>query len=227
MAILNHHFRQIINSFQHISSQGKKLATLGYPDSLVTEDILQELYKDHKTLPLNDLSDSIRAHHGRGPEFQVYDLIKIFKERHDFDTTVFDISTHRGIETLINLNEPIEDKFKYQFDCVVDSSVLEHCFNVAQAFKNLCQLVKLGGVVSTVNPIYMYNHGYYNINPIMLRDGFVHNGFEVLYSAVIDIHGNVVESFTRKTVPIKVFNLFVAKKIEVKEFIYPIQKKGK
>jgi hypothetical protein len=150
-------------------------------------------------------------------------MLEILRQKHGFDYTVFDLHQHRGMETHLDSNQPLDPKYHRRFSCVIDASVLEHCFNVAQAFRNLCDMTALGGVVSTVNPVYMFNHGYYNINPIMLYDGFVLNGFKILSQEVMNLAGVRVEGFGLKSPPHKIFNLVLAQRVEDRPFQWPTQ----
>jgi len=227
MAILKLNFikihESVINNFD--LSQRKKVAFLGYPDLLVPKEILIQCLGEENLKKLNHDSKmtDIQLHHGYPSTFEIFSLLEIFDKIYNFETTVFDISNVRGIETNLDLNEPLPENYKNQFDAVIDASVQEHCFNIAMAFKNMCELVKLNGIASTVTPIYMFNHGYYNVNPIMPRDGFVHNGFSIIDKTVMSIAGDETFGFNKKSIPIRQFNLLTAKKIKEIDFKYPIQ----
>lgn len=227
MAILNLNFVRLHSALCQESSLEKrgKVAFLGYPDLLVSEQILLDSLGENnfKKISIDSRDDDIRKHHGYPDSFKIYSLIDIFDKIYNCDYVIFDVNNVRGIETYLNLNENLPDEYKNQFDVVIDASVLEHCFNIGIAFKNFCDLVKIGGIASTVNPIYMFNHGYYNINPIMIRDGFVSNGFTILNREVMLMNGDQVTSFGRKSNPIRHFNLFLAKRIIEKDFTFPIQ----
>ena len=85
-------------------------------------------------------------------------------------------------------------------------------------------MTALGGHVITIAPIYLFNHGYYNINPIMHQDGFSQNGFTVVSQHLINNNGAVVTGFSaKKTPPRQIFILTVATKTQEVEFRYPIQ----
>jgi hypothetical protein len=96
---------------------------------------------------------------------------------------------------------------------------------VAQAFRNLCDMTRVGGSVATVAPIYIFNHGYYNINPIMHQDGFEQNGFEIKSQELINNDGWLVTQFSgKKSDPrVRTFVLTVAQKQQQQPFKWPIQ----
>jgi len=227
MAILKLHWQLIHQTLATVTNSQKRLAILGYPDFLVDRSVLAQQYADVDQLPVDNEAASTKRKHRTAPTETVYDMVGILRQ-HGFDITIFDIKAHRGIETEVDFNYPFDQQYHRQFDCVIDASCLEHCFNIGQAFQNLCDLVAVGGVVSTVNPIYWYNHGYYNINPIMLHDGFLQNGFEIIEQTVMDINGDRVQGVSRKSNTHQQFNLVAARRVQDQQFQHPIQThKGK
>ncbi len=211
MGIINLHIRKI-NQLLHEHFEAdveKKIAIIGFPDLHQNVPLLEELFG--------------QALVQRSKVNGTAQLIELLNMKFNARCTVFDIHKHRGIETVLNLNEPLPIEFNNQFDFVIDSSCLEHCFNIAQAFKNLCEFVKVGGIVTTVAPVYDFNHGYFNVNPLFHEDGFRLNGFEILSQNVIDNVGDIVKDFGAKTHPRKTYILSTAKKNKECIFEYPIQ----
>lgn len=209
MGIMNHHLRKISQCLKAShADKHLRLAFLGYPDVALSQEVV-----------INAFGEQIEsAYRGR------YDLVSMLQEAYDCDITIFDVAQHRGMEQILDLNEPLPKDLRQAFDLVIDSSCLEHCFNVAQAFKNICELTAVGGHVVTIAPIYLFNHGYYNISPIMHQDGFEHNGFELISQNLINNNGEVVTGFSaKKTPPRQIFILSTAKKICQQTFRWPIQ----
>lgn len=209
MGIMNHQLRKISQCLG--SSQGVKsprVAILGYPDTALSEAVVIEtLGRDIEI-----------AHRGS------YNLVKMLQQAYDCSVRIFDVTQHRGVEELLDLNESLPENLYQAFDLVIDSSCLEHCFNVAQAFKNICDMTDVNGHVVTIAPIYLFNHGYYNINPIMHQDGFTHNGFELISQNLINNNGEVVVGFSaKKTPPRQIFILTTAKKTSQRSFRWPMQ----
>jgi SAM-dependent methyltransferase len=216
MGIVNLHIEKIDHLIKNYftSQSEKQVAIIGFPDMVQNLTVLEKIF-DKESLDKS-------YHNG------IYYLIDILKNQHNCHSTVFDIKKVRGIEEFLNLNLPLPDSFKGKFDFVIDSSCLEHCFNVPQAFRNLCDLVRIGGIVTTIAPISLFNHGYYNINPIFYEDGFLTNGFNLLSQTIVDNNGDIIIGFSSKTMARKCFILTTAIKIEEKEFTFPIQShKGK
>lgn len=158
---------------------GDAIASMGYPDILYPPDHLRQLIGDEKFLKLEyrEDSDEICNRHGL-PVHRVPDAEKLF-EQYGATLDVFDIVQERGTEIIVDLNHPIPENAKSQFDYVLDVGTLEHCFNVAQALMNMASLVKVGGIIIHENPFNWGNHGFWNVNPTLYHDFYEANGFEI------------------------------------------------
>ena len=78
-----------------------------------------------------------------------------------------------------------------RYRLVLDLGTLEHCFNIGQGMMNAAQAVVPGGYVVHTNPMSMFNHGFYNLNPTFYYDFYTQNGFEILFlSALQNTPGN-------------------------------------
>jgi hypothetical protein len=206
MGVLRQHLVRVGDSFRDIGTS--RVAVIGYPNTHTDADHVQRAFGDQT-------EEACR------PD---YNLLRILDHLgHTY--TVFDVTQHRGIECYIDLNDPLPAEHHGAFDLVVDSSCLEHCFNVAQAFRNLCEMVRVGGWVTTVAPIYIFNHGYYNINPIMHQDGFEANGFEIRSQELITNDGFLVSGFNGKKsdVRARTFVLTAARRCTEQPWRWPLQ----
>lgn len=230
MAVSNITYLKMIDVIkQHLSNvENKKVVCLGYPDLLVEERYLTSIYGEAfvKTIPEDKYSEDIRVWH-KSSLPKIYDAIFLLNH-HGFDVTIFDPVIHRGIETSVDLNEPIDEKFYNQYDLVIDTGTLEHCFNVGQAFKNVCKTVKVGGVFMTAAPMTKLNHGYWNFGTIVHYDGFTQNGFEILDRAFYH-RGEELQTgqINPKRIPLKSIATCIAKKTQDIEWTWPIQGKYK
>ena len=210
MGIMNHHLRKISQCLQASNADSHlRLAFLGYPDVALSKDVVVEAF-----------GEQIESAYSNG-----YDLVNMLKEAYNCSITIFDVAQHRGMEQILDLNEPLPENLCQAFDLVIDSSCLEHCFNVAQAFKNICEMTAITGYVITIAPIYLFNHGYYNISPIMHQDGFEANGFEIVSQELITNDGFLVSGFSGKKsdVRVRTFVLTAARKRQQQPWIWPIQ----
>lgn len=219
------YFTTLVKTIKPILSNNIKVLCLGYPDLLVTKDELENLLPDlAQDIPKDRCEKEIQTWHKRTHE--IYDPMYIFK-RWNFDVTIFDAVAHRGIETIVNLNENIDVKYHNQYNLIIDTGTLEHCFNVGTAFKNMCNCCAKDGYIFTAAPLTKINHGYYNFCPILYRDGFSFNGFEIVEQNYIR-RGEIVSSesiLKNKLLQTKVVNQVIAKKVSIKDWTWPIQGK--
>jgi hypothetical protein len=100
---------------------------------------------------------------------------------------------------------------------VFDLGTLEHIFDVAEGFRNVHRLLSKGGTVIHCAPVTMYNHGDYNLNPILFRDFYLANRYEILDhgmilapfqpfgSAISTLLGATGRRFTSDRVPVSWF----------------------
>ena len=230
MGIDNRYFSNMIEVIKdHLPStvENRKVLFLGYPDFLVDEPHLVSIFGQEfvNTIPEEPMSDAVRAWHNSTLP-KIFDPIWILKH-FNFDVVIFDIISHRGIETLIDLNEPISEVHIKQFDLIIDTGTLEHCFNVGQAFKNICSTVKKGGVFMTAAPVNNLNHGYWNFGTIVHTDGFQQNGFEILKITYTNGKNNIIdpELMIWKHMPTKTAMSTIAKRTIVKDWAWPTQGK--
>jgi hypothetical protein len=229
MGIDNRYFSDVIEVVKnHLPStvKNRKVLCLGYPDFLVDEQHLISMFNQEfvNNIPEDPMSDEVRGWH-KSLLPRIFDPLWIFKHL-GFDTVIFDLISHRGIETIVDLNEPISNTYFEQFDLVIDTGTLEHCFNVGQAFKNVCSTIKKGGIFITAAPISKLNHGYWNFGTNVHADGFTQNGFEILKTTYTCRSGVVEpELMTWKTVPTKTAVTTIAKRTVVTDWVWPTQGK--
>jgi hypothetical protein len=97
------------------------------------------------------------------------------------EVNALDYSAYEGANILHDLNRPIPDELKGQFDVVVEAGSLEHIFNFPIAIANLMQMTRVGGTIfaSTVSNN-LCGHGFYQFSPeLIFRVFSVENGFEL------------------------------------------------
>lgn len=136
-----------------------------------------------------------------------------------------DIKRHKGNEIVADINYPQEFG---RYDLVLDPGTVEHCFNIGRALINAAKSVRLGGRVIHGSPVSMVNHGYYNLCPMVLRDFYETNGFEVEFVGLYDQKNNRIcedlKLFARTEVPAESVVVFIAQcNREQNTFKYPIQ----
>ena len=82
---------------------------------------------------------------------------------------------------LQDLNVPIPDSLREQYDLVVDGGTLEHVFNLPVALRNLMEMVRVGGhALSITVANNCCGHGFYQFSPGLFFKVFSkENGFEL------------------------------------------------
>lgn len=98
------------------------------------------------------------------------------------DIHALDVSPYEGADILFDLNTAeLPERWRGQFDLVLDGGTSEHIFSVGQAIKNIAGLVKKGGFIYSIVPCAGWvDHGFYSISPSCLQDFYAANFFEVL-----------------------------------------------
>lgn len=154
--------------------------SLGYPDILASSEQLGALFGAELIEALEFRPDSaqIARWHGLSEESRIVESAH-FMALLGFDLEVLDVVEARGGELLLDLNEPVPERLHRRYALIIDPGTLEHCFNIAQAARNLAEMVAPGGCVFHGNPLNMYNHGFYNLNPTWYRDFYTAIGFEI------------------------------------------------
>lgn len=210
MAIDAVQWQQIIDS----GAKGTALSA-GFPDMLVKlpaiaprEDSLKVAKHHGLVAGQGDIADSIAAFRSLGLEL-----------------TVIDREVLQGCEQVYDLNEP--QAFDL-FDLVVDPGTTEHCFNIPQAWMNLASAVKVGGFISQALPLSMFNHGYWNPNPVAMLDFLEGNGFRIEQAVLRSAEGIFDLSGRARTrlmaVPDGTVTCILARRVEYVKFHYPQQK---
>jgi hypothetical protein len=90
---------------------------------------------------------------------------------------VVDVIQHRGVEKLLDLNQPQE--WPRRYGLVINPGTLEHCFNLGQAWKNAWDAVMPRGALLMIAPATMLNHGFWNFCPTAVYTWCEINGGEV------------------------------------------------
>lgn len=212
---------------------GMRVASMGYPDLIAPDEITNTFFPKGAEIVYSDQflyrkdSDEICKRHGLSYR-------KILDAEYFFSVLgckldVYDIVKERGCEIVLDLNERIDPILKaWGYDIVLDVGTVEHCFNIAQAMVNMAGMVKHGGYIIHENPFNCGNHGFYNLNPTFYADFYEANGFDVVGLCLSNRHGAQAVAppgarfkFTQE----EVNSFCVAKRVEMRTFVWPAQKK--
>jgi len=180
--------------------QGCRVASLGYPDLLVSEKRLIDMFGAEalsKVARRPDLDKILSLHGMTGQLDCVYDTIGLMASQ-GIHMDCLDIVAIRGSEIVVDLNEPVQKELNGQYDIVLDGGTMEHCFNVPQVLRNILSMTKTGGYIIHVNPLNMFNHGFYSFSPTFYHDFYTQSGNRL----VSEVHG-----FNGSALALNVFTL--------------------
>jgi hypothetical protein len=95
--------------------------------------------------------------------------------------TAMDASPFEGAEIVHDLNYPVPPELVGQFDTLFDGGTIEHVFNAPMAFENAKRMLKVGGLLLSVNAANnQLGHGFYQFGPdLMWRIFSKECGFQV------------------------------------------------
>jgi hypothetical protein len=213
-------------------SSGASVLSLGYPDLLADTRQLTELFGGtlRGKLEVRQDSTQMAAFHSSFGLDHVVETVSLFTALGlKFDC--IDVQRARGVERIVDLNHPLPEDLVGRYSLVLDLGTIEHCFNIGQAIANAAQAVAPGGYVMHTNPMSMFNHGFYNLNPTFYHDFYSQNGFEVLFmNALANVPGN--HDF-REVPPVARFAstlenaaiVVVARRRLSKPIVWPVQSK--
>ncbi len=107
-----------------------------------------------------------------------------FSTVHSVDVSDYESCTH-----LHDLNAPIPDEWRNQYDVVFDGGSLEHVFNLPVALKNCMEMVKTNGHFMAFTPCNGFmGHGFYQFSPELFYRVFSEeNGFELRSLVLIEM----------------------------------------
>lgn len=227
--------KQLLPTVEAGGCASRRIVSLGYPDILATPDQVRRIFGDgiFGQLRYREDSASILRWHGGGAEAgsgKVVDADSLFSAL-GYQLDVIDIVAARGGEIIHDLNEPLPEELKGRYAAVLDAGTLEHCFNIAEAVRSVSAMAAVGGIVMHGNPLNMYNHGFYNLNPTWYQDFYGTNGFAIeLMKVVVDAVaapklGDVPPYERFRGAPENAVLLVVARRREMKAVAWPVQKK--
>lgn len=109
-----------------------------------------------------------------------------------------DVSSYQGASHIHDLNRPLPRELEGQYDAVASGGTLEHVFDVANAFKCMAAMAKVGGEIICSAPVNNWiDHGFYQLSPTLKFDFFHANGFEFGSSrcSLVDPKSETIRSF--------------------------------
>lgn len=139
---------------------------------------------------------------------------------------------------ILDLNFPVPEDHKGQYDLITNYGTAEHVFNVYQFFKNVHDLSHESSIMIHTLPFQKYvNHGFYNFQPCFYDDLAYANNYEIIerYIDFHDINNNLSEAtivpYSKEILlekqllsnSLDLALIIVMKRTSEKEFVMPYQ----
>ena len=114
---------------------------------------------------------------------------KLFKYLGGVDVYSMDASPFEGASLIHALNDPIPESLNERFDTIFDGGTIEHVFDVKQVFDSVKKMLKMGGIILSVNAANnQLGHGFYQFSPeLMWRVFSPEAGFQVLKMQILPV----------------------------------------
>ena len=110
-----------------------------------------------------------------------FDSDLFFKLLNFSNVDSLDVNSYENATIIEDLNLPIKKKYYKNFDFIYDGGSLEHIFNISEALNNISRILKTNGYIMHLSPVNNYiDHGFYSINPTLLKDYYEQNNFKIL-----------------------------------------------
>ena len=159
-----------------------KILFLGYPDVLATEKTFSNLNLSVDWLSISKRKDSKEVWRGHGRDHGDYPMCesKALINAFGADCVVLDAIRWGGEDFVVDLNLPLSAELTNQlgvFDLIVDPGTVEHCFNIAQAFINITNLIAPSGFVYHQAAVAFPNHGFWSLSPTAFFDFYESRNF--------------------------------------------------
>jgi hypothetical protein len=194
---------------------GRRVLSLGYPDIVAPAEEVEQLFGCRPAR----FTDFGRWHGVDYPLPETAELFAAIGARLD----CVDIHPSRGIERVLDLNHPCE---LGAYDVVLDAGTIEHCFNIGQAIMNAAGAVVPGGHIYHSPPLSMTNHGFYNLNPTLLHDFYLQNGWRLEVLVGGNAQGKFsVPSTDRFVAPAEALLYCIARRENAAPLKFPTQSK--
>lgn len=186
MGIARSAFKLLLEEAKKGSFKGKKILQLGRQHTFLTfTDAIRLAEKANFNLfHFNDIQLSFNSELKSKGYIDDVTLFRLL----GFETVhSLDVSPYENPSIVHDLNSPIPAELYQQYDVVFDGGTLEHIFAISQAFKNIHELLKEGGVVIHSSPSHNHvDHGFYMFSPTLFSDYYSANKYQILTSYIFE-----------------------------------------
>ena len=117
----------------------------------------------------------------------------LFRDRYNIDDYL-DCDVNGRATLALDLNHPIPADLRGRFGTIVNGGTLEHIFDLKQSMENLHLLIKAGGTLIHMVPLTWYDHGFFNLNPILFHSLVKVNRYSILAEGYYVLAGALPDS---------------------------------
>jgi SAM-dependent methyltransferase len=163
----------------------RQTLTISRHQRFFSANVLAQLLRQYRGLSKSEIAAALES---------IWDPYadKLFKFLGAESVESMDYSSYEGAGIIHDLNLPIPDALKLNYDVVFDAGTLEHVFNFPVAIRNCMELLKVGGSLVLHTPANNYfGHGFYQFSPeLYFRVLSEENGFRVERIFAVESHGS-------------------------------------
>jgi SAM-dependent methyltransferase len=181
----------IIQEHLYRSLNGAKVLLIGRQSTDIPPKAMENLlalYGLKSRAPLTIEREGSMAHHiaTLAPGTPRITDESVFHSIADCTVAALDISDYEGAEIVHDLNLPIPDKYKGQYDFIFDGSCLDNIFNAPQALMTMSELLRPGGRILLHNACNSVATGYLQFSADWFIDFFAVNNYADCKSYVME-----------------------------------------
>jgi len=108
----------------------------------------------------------------------------LFEERYGI-SQYDDFDINGKAKYYLYLTNKLPDFLKEKYYTIMDIGTSEHIFDIANTFKNIYKMCKVGGVVIHDLPLHHWGHGWFNFTERTFRNISIINKFPIIYDGYI------------------------------------------
>lgn len=173
MGLFRADIMRLAHLFEKAGTENKSLCMMGKQDILMNRSSLLALLKRCNVRGKFKLLEN-------ADDKNALDSYTVFKMLGFSEVHAADISPYEGADILFDLAKDLPRGLVEKFDYVLDAGTLEHIFDLPCALRNMSNMVKAGGSVIHIVPLFGWlNHGFHNFSPILFEEFYQANNWKI------------------------------------------------
>ena len=168
----------LVEEFKSRPANDGKILQLGRQHLFIDESTLRQVAIEHSF----DLTEDFPRENVTTPILgnEFLDDGSFFSHLGFSSVESIDFSGDESPTYVHDFNEDVPDELHGRFDAVYDGGTIEHIFDVRQSFKNIYDLLDVGGRAIHLAPSSNHvDHGFYMFSPTLFYDYYRANGYKI------------------------------------------------